>query len=47
MELAEEYRLSVYQDLGKLANKEQVHIVRNEVTGQICVRKCVALELAE
>lgn len=47
MELAEEYRLSVYQDLGKLANKEQVHIVRNEVTGQICVRKYVELELAE
>lgn len=46
MELAEEYRLSVYQDLGKLADKEQVHIVRNEVTGQICVRKSVALEQA-
>ncbi len=47
MELAEEYRLSVYQDLGKLADKEQVHIVRNEVTGRICVRKYVALELAD
>lgn len=46
MELAEEYRLSVYKDLGKLADKEQVHIVRNEVTGQICVRKSVALEQA-
>ena len=47
MELAEEYRLSVYQDLGKLADKEQVHIVRNKVTGRICVRKYVALELAD
>ncbi len=46
MELAEEYRLSVYQDLGRLADKKQVHIVRNEVTGQICVRKSVALEQA-
>ena len=42
MELVEEYRLSEYQDLGMLTDKEQVHIVRNRVNGQIAVRKVVS-----
>ena len=37
MELVEEYRLSEYQDFGMLTDKEQVHIVRNRVNGQIAV----------
>ena len=42
MELVEEYRLSEYQDFGMLTDKEQVHIVRNRVNGQIAVRKIVS-----
>ncbi len=47
MELVEEYRLSEYQDLGMLTDKEQVHIVRNRVNGQIAVRKMVSLDKQE
>lgn len=39
MKLSDEYRLSQYKDLGMLADNQDVHLVRNEMTGEICVRK--------
>lgn len=43
--IAEEYRLSEYQDLGELNQNEKVHLVRNKINGIICVRKILAPEL--
>ena len=45
MKLAEEYRLSEYQDMGQLNDNEKVHIVRNRIDGRICAQKKVSLEL--
>ncbi|MBQ8803870.1 MAG: serine/threonine protein kinase [Tyzzerella sp.] len=41
MGLAEEYKISVYQDYGPLATKEHIRLVRNKQTGQICVKKVI------
>ncbi len=45
MELTDKYWLSEYQDLGALNGNEKVHIVRNSLSGSICVKKCVGLEM--
>lgn len=45
MNIAEEYRLSEYQDLGELNENVKVHLVRNRLNGTICVRKIVEPEL--
>lgn len=45
MELTDKYWLSEYQDLGELNGNENVHIVRNNLSGSICVKKYVALEM--
>ena len=47
MKIADEYRLSEYQDLGILDENEKVHIVRNRLNGLICVRKILSAEQAE
>lgn len=47
MNLAEEYRLSEYRDLGMLDGNDKVHIVRNGINGMICVRKVLAPELMD
>lgn len=39
MGLAQDYRLFAYQDYGQLGTKENVHLVRDRRTGQICVKK--------
>lgn len=41
MGVTEDYKLSIYQDLGLLGTKEHIRLVRNKKTGQICVRKTV------
>lgn len=41
MELAEEYRLSQYEDRGTLNGNERVSLVRNSITGKIAVKKCM------
>lgn len=45
MNIAEEYRLSEYQDLGELNENVKVHLVRNKLNGMICVRKILDSEL--
>ncbi len=45
MNIADEYRLSEYQDLGELNENKKVHLVRNRLNGRICVRKVLAPEL--
>lgn len=45
MTLAEEYRLSEYEELSLLHNTEDIYIVRNKMNGTICVRKQVSAEL--
>lgn len=47
MDLAAEYRLSRYQDLGKFSEKEHIHLMRNMDNGLICVRKTVPEEMME
>lgn len=39
MNLAEEYRLSMYRDYGPLQSKEHVRLVRDELSGKIYVKK--------
>ncbi len=39
MEVAQAYRMSLYQDYGPLGTKEHVRLVRNQENGQICVKK--------
>lgn len=39
MKLSEEFRVSEYRDYGPLEKKENIHLVRNKVTGEICVKK--------
>ena len=41
MGVTEDYKLSIYQDLGLLGTKEHIRLVRNKKTGQICVKKTV------
>lgn len=44
MNLAEEYKISQYQDLSSLNEKGNVRLVRNAITGKIAVKKTVRLE---
>lgn len=39
MEVAQAYRMSLYQDYGPLGAKEHIRLVRNQENGQICVKK--------
>lgn len=39
MKLSDEWKLSEYQDYGPLEKKENIHLVRNKVTGEICIKK--------
>ena len=39
MNLADEYRLSMYRDYGPLQSKEHVRLVRGELNGKIYVKK--------
>ena len=41
MDLAEEYRLSQYEERGPLNGNERVRLVRNSITGKIAVKKCM------
>lgn len=45
MTLAEEYRLSEYEELSLLHNTEDIYIVRNKMNGTICVKKQMSAEL--
>lgn len=44
MDLAKEYILSQYQELGALNGNECVKIVRNSITGRIAVKKWMSIE---
>lgn len=44
MDLAKEYILSQYQELGMLNENECVRIVRNSITGKIAVKKSMGIE---
>lgn len=41
MGVAEDYKLSMYQDYGPLGEKHYIRLVRNNTTGQICVKKTI------
>lgn len=41
MGVAEDYKLSMYQDYGSLGEKPHIRLVRNKTTGQICVKKTI------
>ena len=41
MGVAEDYKLSMYQDYGPLGEKHHIRLVRNNTTGQICVKKTI------
>ncbi|MCI5740469.1 MAG: serine/threonine-protein kinase [Lachnospiraceae bacterium] len=41
MTIEEEYRLSQYEDLGTLNNRENIRLKRHKIYGQICVEKRV------
>ena len=41
MGVAEDYKLSVYQDYGPLGGKSYIRLVRNKINGQICVKKTI------
>lgn len=45
MTLAEEYRLSEYEELGLLRDTEDIYIMRNTIDGTICVKKQVPIAL--
>ena len=42
--MLKEYKLSVYHDYGPLENKEQVRLIRNKITGKVCVKKILNRE---
>ncbi len=44
--MSEEYRLSQYQDFGRLDNSKNIHLKRRITDGRICVEKHVPVELA-
>lgn len=44
MRLSDEYYLSEYQDLGLLHQDKTLHLLRNRVTGVICVKKIMHIE---
>lgn len=41
MDVAKNYKLSMYQDYGQLDTKEHIHLVRDKKSGQICVKKTI------
>ena len=41
MGVTEDYKLSMYQDYGPLCEKHHIRLVRNNSTGQICVKKTI------
>ena len=41
MGVVEDYKLSMYQDYGPLGEKHHIRLVRNNTTGQICVKKTI------
>ena len=41
MGVAEDYKLSMYQDYGPLGEKHHIRLVRNNTNGQICVKKII------
>lgn len=41
MGVAEDYKLSMYQDYGPLGEKHHIRLVRNNLNGQICVKKII------
>ena len=41
MGVAEDYKLSMYQDYGPLGEKKHIRLVRNKTNGQICVKKII------
>lgn len=45
MQLSEEYRLSLYRDLGRLEDNEKIRLKRRTTDGKICVEKRVPAEL--
>ena len=45
MNIEEEYRLQMYQDLGPLGSKKEIRLKRNKIYGNICVEKRVSPEL--
>lgn len=45
MEIAEQYRLSQYQDFGKLDERKNIRLKRHKINGVICVEKRVPQEL--
>lgn len=44
MHPANKYILSEYQDLGALDTNDNIHLLRNKISGIICVRKIVSVE---
>lgn len=47
MQLSEEYRLSLYRDLGRLEDDEKIRLKRRTTDGKICVEKRVPAELRD
>lgn len=45
MNIEEEYRLQIYQDLGYLDEKKKIRLKRNKIHGNICVEKRVSPDL--
>lgn len=45
MDIEQEYRLQMYQDLGPLGMQEEIRLKRNKIYGNICVEKRVSSEL--
>lgn len=39
MQITNQYRLAQYEEFGKLASKEHIHLVRDKRNGKICVKK--------
>ena len=47
MGVAEDYKLSMYQDYGPLGEEHHIRLVRNNANGQICVKKIIKLSELE
>lgn len=44
MSLLDEYKLYTYQDYGPLQTKDHIHLVRNQIDGQIYIKKILDVE---
>ena len=44
MNLLDEYKLYTYQDYGPLQTKDHIHLVRNQIDGQIYIKKILDVE---